>query len=122
MDSNASEKSRSLAKHWIGTCNNYTPLDVMCFAVAIQPLADYYVFGKEIGAGGTPHLQFMVCFKTRKTLAAVKKLIQTQCHWEVKFEKSTFKGASDYCKKGIFPRNACFIYLISQVINLMPSG
>jgi len=91
------------AKHWAGcTIPNFTALDKMCFAVAIQPLADYWVFGEEIGENGLPHLQFMVCFKTQKGLTAVKKLIQTQGHWEVKHKKSLFKRASDYCKKGIF--------------------
>lgn len=99
----STKSSRPLAKHWAGcTINNYTPLDLMCFEVAIKPLADYFVYGKEIGDTGTPHLQFMVCFKAKKTLVTVKKLIQTQGHWEPKHLKSTMLRASNYCKKGIF--------------------
>jgi len=93
--------AKSSAKHWFGTIPNYTPLDIMCFAVSIQPLADYYVFGKEVGAGGLKHLQFFVSFKARKTLVTVKKLIQTQGSWFVKYQKSTMKNVSDYCKKGM---------------------
>lgn len=72
----------------------------MCFAVAIQPLADYYVYGREVGEDGLKHLQFMVSFKTQKLLTTVKKLIQTQGHWEIKHQKSSFLRASNYCKKG----------------------
>jgi len=114
----ADKPIRSLAKHWAGcVIPNYTDLDIMCFAIAIKPLADYYVFGKEVGADGLKHLQFMVCFKTKKTLATVKKLIQTQGHWEVKHAKSTMKRASDYCKKGmLFSAAGLFINWYKWVI------
>jgi len=91
------------AKHWAGcTIPNYTAVDEAAFKLNIEPLADYYVCGKEICPDTkTPHLQFMVSFKTAKELTAVKKLIPTQGHWEVKSNKSTMKEASDYCKKGM---------------------
>lgn len=90
------------AKHWAGcTLNNYTPADEAAFELLIRPLADYYVFGKEVGANGTPHLQFMVCFKTAKRLSAVTKLFPTKAHWEMKAKLSTMQQASDYCKKGM---------------------
>ena len=63
-------------------------------------LVDYYVCGQEVGADGLRHLQFMVCFKKPQRLSAVKKLIPTQGHWEVKSSKSTMLQASNYCKKG----------------------
>lgn len=94
--------ARPLAKHWAGcVIPNYTALDELGFSIAIQPLADYWVYGKEVGENGLRHLQFMVCFKTKKTLATVKKLITTQGHWEIKRLGSTMKRASDYCKKGM---------------------
>lgn len=94
--------ARPRAKHWAGcTLNNYTPLDIMTFAVAVQPLADYYVYGKEVGENGTPHLQFMVCFKKQMYLSQITKLFQSKPHWEIKHSKSSMKRASDYCKKGI---------------------
>lgn len=87
------------AKHWAGcTLNNYTDIDIAKFAVIIQPMADYYVYGKEKApTTGTPHLQFMVCFKSVKRLTALMKILKAM--WFVKSQKSTMKEASDYCKK-----------------------
>ncbi|AUM61926.1 Rep [uncultured virus] len=86
------------AKHWAGcTLNNYTPQDEARFLANIQPLADYYVYGKEVAPSGTPHLQFMVCFKKQTSSVAVQKLLKAA--WFVKSAKSTMQQASDYCKK-----------------------
>jgi len=89
------------AKHWAGcTLNHYKPEDIAAFLVNIQPLADYYVYGKEKAPStGTPHLQFMVSFKTAKRLTAVIKMLPSGGHWFVKSDKSTMLQASDYCKK-----------------------
>jgi len=93
-------KSIPKAKHWAGcTLNNYTAVDEAKFELLIQPLADYYVYGKEVGASGTPHLQFMVSFKSQKALTALKKIFE-KAHWEVKAGQSTMLRASNYCKKG----------------------
>lgn len=104
MDQTAviSSKSKSPeAKHWAGcTLNNYTEVEEASFIAKIQPLATYYVYGKEVApTTGTPHLQFMVCFISKKRLTAVKKLLRNDAHWEIKSGNSTFKQASDYCKK-----------------------
>lgn len=94
-----------LAKHWAGcTLNNYKPEDEAAFLVNVQPVADYYVYGKEIApTTGTPHLQFMVCFKSAKRLSAVTKLLPSGGTWFVKSAESTMLQASAYCKKdGLF--------------------
>jgi len=88
-----------LAKHWAGcTKNNYTDEDIACFKNVIEPLADYYIYGLEVSESGTPHIQFMVCFKTSKRLTAVNKLL-SGAHWEMKSPNSTMHQASSYCKK-----------------------
>lgn len=88
------------AKHWAGcTLPNYTEEDLKAFK-KMEPLVDYYIYGRETGANGLKHLQFMVCFKKQVTLSAAKKLLPTQGHWEVKSPKSTMERASNYCKKG----------------------
>jgi len=107
-----------LAKHWAGcTLNNPTAADEACWLAKVQPLADYYVYGKEIGASGTPHFQFMVCFKTAKRLTAVTKLFPTKAHWEMKSPTSTMIQASDYCKKvGSF--DLLYILTPTRMVNL----
>lgn len=87
------------AKHWAGcTLNNYTAVQEAAFIANIQPLADYYVYGREVGPkNGVPHLQFMVCFKKQTSSVATQKLLKAT--WIVKSAKSTMKQASDYCKK-----------------------
>jgi len=89
----------SKARHWAGCTLNNPNEDDAALIVKMRDLCQYYVFGKETGLDGTPHLQFMVCFKTQKAFTTVKKLLP-RAHWEVKSKFSTMKEASDYCKKG----------------------
>jgi len=93
--------NKSKALHWCLTINNWLPTHEAQFA-AIQDRAAYYVYGKEVGAEGTPHLQAYVCFKNRISFPAIKKLFPT-AHIEVKAKRSTPAQAADYCKKdGVF--------------------
>lgn len=86
------------AKHWAGcTLNNYNNVDLARFEL-IKPNVDYFVYGKEIGESGTPHLQFMVSFKAKKKFNSVKKMFPG-AHLEIKSPKSSMLEASDYCKK-----------------------
>jgi len=39
------------------TLNNYTETQITNFKGNIGTIADYAIFGKEVGANGTPHLQ-----------------------------------------------------------------
>lgn len=103
--------SEQQAKHWAGcTLNNYTEADERMFGV-ISALCDYFVVGKEVAPSGTPHLQFMLCFKTKKRMSQLKAYWPT-AHFEVKLQNSTMEEASAYCKKdgvfveyGVLPQN-----------------
>ena len=56
---------------------------------------EYIVFGKEVGASGTPHLQGTVVFKDRKRLGQVKTVIgQAHCTVTRHLDQSV-----EYCKK-----------------------
>lgn len=82
------------AKHWCFTMNNYTPADLDRLSIPLAGV-DYLVFGKEVGASGTPHLQGTVCFQSRKRMNQVQDLIG-QAHFTV----TRFLHQSiDYCKK-----------------------
>ena len=63
---------------------------------------DYLVFGREVGQGGTPHLQGFLCCSTKQRWSTMNNKIfgrgnSGRVHWEV--ARSTPKQASDYCKK-----------------------
>jgi len=82
------------AKHWCFTMNNYTPTDVDRLSASIDGV-EYLIFGKEMGASGTPHLQGTVCFQSRKRLQQVITVLG-QCHCTV----TRFLSQSiEYCKK-----------------------
>lgn len=82
------------AKNWSFTLNNYTQADVDRLA---SPLAgvEYIIFGKEVGASGTPHLQGTVCFQSRKRLPQVIAVIG-QAHCSV---TRSLLQSIEYCKK-----------------------
>lgn len=82
------------AKHWMFTMNNYTPADLYRLSAPI-PGVDYLIFGKEVGASGTPHLQGSVCFQSRKRLQQVKAIIG-DAHCTV---ARHLLQSIEYCKK-----------------------
>jgi len=94
------ERSRS----WCFTLNNYTPADI----TTVDGLeAAYKVYGKEVGANGTPHLQGYVYFKSARTLSAISKKLP-RCHLEIakgdgdqNYEYCTKDG--DFVESGIRP-------------------
>lgn len=82
------------AKHWCFTLNNYTEDDLDRLSIPINGV-NYLVFGKEVGAQGTPHLQGTICFESRKRLPQVKDIIG-EAHCTV----TRFLTQSiEYCKK-----------------------
>lgn len=61
-------------------------------------ICSYIVFGREKGAGGTPHLQGYVEWHSRPRFSQVIKMVPGRCHIERR--EGTAKQAADYCKKG----------------------
>lgn len=66
---------------------------------------DYYVACPEVGAQGTPHIQFSISFKKQVRFTALCKMFkEPDSDGTIKVRlfktKGTHKQASDYCKKG----------------------
>lgn len=59
---------------WRFTINNPTADDEAA-VTSLTQTAKYWVYGREIGDTGTPHLQGLVIFKTMKTLKQVSKAL-----------------------------------------------
>jgi len=87
----------SRARSFCFTLNNYGPNDLqdICFRMANPK---YLVVGHEVGENGTPHLQGFVSFDNARSFKQLKALLP-RAHIEIKCANSTFKQASDYCKK-----------------------
>jgi hypothetical protein len=82
------------AKYWCFTLNNYTPADEDRLSTPIDGV-DYLVYGREVGASGTKHLQGTVCFSDRKRLPQViDKIGQAHCTITRLLHQSI-----EYCKK-----------------------
>ena len=83
----------SRSRAFIFTINNWTVDHVFTLS---RLEAQYIVYGKEVGAQGTPHLQGYVYFKTQRTLQSVIKKLPG-AHVEIR--RGTHSEAKAYCEK-----------------------
>lgn len=79
------------------TLNNYT--DDSMVKMESWKCISYLVYGKEVGEGGTPHLQGYVEFTSSLPGSTIKNRLPG-AHFEPRYANATAKQASDYCKKG----------------------
>jgi len=87
------------AQRWCFTLNNYNDSEFKVIQAEFEKLKpSYCVIGKEIGKGGTPHLQGYVNLgrKGRKSLSLMKKLLP-RAHLEV--AKGSDADSEKYCTK-----------------------
>lgn len=83
------------SKTWCFTYNNYSEEDVTRILDLYPAHVKYIIFGREVGASGTPHLQGTVIFLTRKRLNQVTALIGA-AHVSV---TANLPRSIEYCKK-----------------------
>lgn len=91
--------TKSRARHWALTINNYTELDIDVFRTTFDSQASglvYALFGKEIGSSGTPHLQAHLSFDKPKRFLQVKNLFTSNPHLSV---VRNLQDHITYCKK-----------------------
>jgi Putative viral replication protein len=69
------------AKNWFYTLNNYTEDELEVFK-ALPPGATFHHFGKEVAKTGTPHLQGVLGFTKRTSIARIKKHLSSRLHLE----------------------------------------
>jgi len=80
-------------RNWVFTLNNYTEDEVK----AIDEIAcRYCIYGKEVGAEGTPHLQGTIVFKSQLVFSSIKTLLPERCHIEA---CKALPESIVYCKK-----------------------
>lgn len=85
------ERSRS----WCFTINNPNGWDTADIENIVK-VAQYLIYGNEIGENQTPHWQGFVYFKERKSFSQLKQWLR-RAHIEK--ARGTNKEAIDYCKK-----------------------
>lgn len=84
--------------NYVFTLNNYTSEEVTAFQnFVFNGCCRFVAFGKEVAESGTPHLQGVIVFKTKKSLAQVK-VLNTRAHFERCM--GTLEEALRYVKKG----------------------
>lgn len=92
----------SRARNWCFTLNNYTPEErdalSLLAVVTHNDLVDYVVYGHEVGANGTPHLQGFISVNRQLRLNAIRALPGlARAHMEVM--RGSVTQAIEYCKK-----------------------
>lgn len=85
--------SRTRVRHFCFTLNNYSEREIKDLCLKLSDGS--YVFQKEVGESGTPHLQGFVSYKNPRTLNGMKK-VNSRIHWEV---ARNINAAKDYCWK-----------------------
>jgi len=89
--------SRSGAKHWCFTINNYTEEEYESLCDVLADKGYYWIAGREVGEGGTPHIQGYVSFSRRITLQSIRSLLSDRGHYEVARGSPSKNRA--YCSK-----------------------
>lgn len=100
---------RQRSRDWIFTWNNYREVEfqnLRDIGLNRPELFRYLVFGREVGASGTPHLQGFVQFHREVDLGVVQQFLcpgprgnERSRTISCRIRRGTVEQASDYCKK-----------------------
>jgi len=78
------------------TLNNYTNDELEQLKQILTTTTSYFVFGREQGLFGTPHLQGYAEFQAKHRFSWYKKLVP---RWHVEQRRGLSTQAAEYCKK-----------------------
>lgn len=85
---------------WFFTWNNYPDNFLETLETVFKKICVKYIFEKEIGENGTPHIQG--CIKLKKAMRWTEFKLPKEIHWEkTRNEESAIK----YCEKDALDRN-----------------
>lgn len=84
-------------RNWCFTLNNYSEDEYTSLLKALEECS-YYIVGKEVGDGGTAHLQGYACFPRRYTFHALRH--KFGCRYHLEGARGTSRQNRDYCSKG----------------------
>jgi len=86
------------SKRWCFTLNNYTEEELSTVTkISENKKFDFFIFGKEVGESGTPHLQGYLEAKNAIRFKTLKNDLSPRVHLEV--AKGTRKDNIKYCSK-----------------------
>lgn len=99
------------SSRWCFTLNNYTDDEVTAIdALLGSDAVRYAVYGKEVGASGTPHLQGFVILGNPQRMSYLRRRLSARAHYES--ARGTSEQNRTYCIKdgdayefGVFPQN-----------------
>jgi len=83
---------------WCFTLNNYTEEEYERVKKVCSDEGSYFIVGKEVGDGGTPHLQGYIRFSRRHYFRSVSAKLGSRCH--VEGARGTARKNREYCSKG----------------------
>lgn len=85
-------------RRWVFTLNNYTAEDELKISDFCESdRCVYGIVGREVGEGGTPHLQGFLILSSPQRLSFLRTNVSGRAHYEV--ARGTSQEASDYCEK-----------------------
>jgi hypothetical protein len=84
-------------KSYSFTLNNYTEDELAAVRGVLSTESQYAVVGREVGEGGTPHLQGYVRFKKPLSFKSVKDRLNPRSHVEI--SRGSPRQNREYCTK-----------------------
>ncbi len=87
------------ARNWCFTLNNYKEEDIISLCSKFNNICSKYLFTKEIGESGTPHLQGFIILLPNTKKRPLELGLTTRIHWELMKERGAIIKNEEYVMK-----------------------